>query len=210
MRVHATPALGQNAVAHRSLRAEFEGLRKRILAYQTKHLGKVRSPEFNPRGLSPEVTVIANALGSCIVGGTANSRGSLLRCLDRGLGSRSPTALTVTKRLVVGAALALPATKIRARSWPRKLPLRSMACSMARGETRRVSPEKVGHKLKKVGVFTRRLSQSRQWPDPRIRTTRIRLHRSRRRPIRGEDSIEEDEKRHCPLREKDELLREVI
>jgi hypothetical protein len=51
LHVHASPAHGENAVAHWSLRAEFDDLRKRILAYQIKHLGKVRSLEFNPRGL---------------------------------------------------------------------------------------------------------------------------------------------------------------
>ena len=59
---------------------------------------------------------------------------------------------------------------------------------VARGETRQLSPEKVGHKLKKVGMFTRRLSQAGNGLTL-DQPTRIRLHEVAAAYL-GEDSIE--------------------
>ena len=42
-------------------------LRNRLVKYRDLNLGKVRSLEFHPRGLSSETHTIANALGSCLV-----------------------------------------------------------------------------------------------------------------------------------------------
>ena len=60
----------------------------------------------------------------------------------------------------------------------------------ARGQTRQLTPEKVGHKLKEVGTFTRRLSH----PGDGLRmdqATRVRL-REIAAAYLGEDSISED------------------
>jgi hypothetical protein len=156
--VHAIPALAQNPVALWSLRPEFDGLRKRILAYQTKHLGKVRSLEFNPGGLSPELTVTANALGSCIVG-SPQLQTQLVALLrpqaQRQIADRSDS----DEGLVVRATFAF-CHQGRVEVFAKDIAVEVNRLLVARGETRQLSPEKVGHKLKKVGLFTHRLSHA--------------------------------------------------
>jgi len=79
---------------------------------------------------------------------------------------------------------------------------------VARGETRQLSPEKVGHMLKKAGLFTRRLSHA---GNGLIldQTTKIRLHEVAATYL-GEDLIQEDENIHCALCKKNQLLGEVM
>jgi hypothetical protein len=77
-----------------------------------------------------------------------------------------------------------------------------------RGETRLLSPEKVGHKLKKVGVCTRTVSSTGKCLILDQGTT-IHLHEVAA-AYRGEGSIQEDENLHCPLCSKNELPREVM
>jgi hypothetical protein len=78
----------------------------------------------------------------------------------------------------------------------------------ARGETRKLSPERVGHTLKKMGLYTRRLSQA---GNGLIldQVTKVCIHEVAAGYL-GEDSIEEDENIHCPLCEKNELLGQVM
>jgi hypothetical protein len=197
--VHAPPAL--NAVAHRSLPAEIDGLRKRILAYQTKHLGKVRSLEFNPRGLSPELTVIANALGSCIVG-SPQLQTQLVALLRPQVQQQIADCSDSDEALVVRATLAL-CHQDKGEVFVKEIAVEVNRLLEARGETRQLTPEKVGHTLKKVGMLTRRLSQAGN--GLRMdQATRIRLHEVAA-AYWGEDSVQGDENLHCPLCEKNEL-----
>ena len=186
--VHATPALAQNAVAHRSLRAEIEGLRKRILAYQTKHLGKVRSLEFNPPGLSPELTVIGNSLGSCIVG-SPQLQTQLVALLKPQAQQQLPDRSDSDEALVVGAALAL-SHQDKGELYVKEITAEVNRLLVLRGETKQLTAEKVGHKLKKVGMFTRRLSHAGN--GLRMdQLTRVRL-REIAATYLGEDPIPED------------------
>jgi hypothetical protein len=199
--IRATPALVQNAVAHRSLPAEMDGLRKRILAYQTKHLGKVRSLEFNARGLSPELTVIANALGSCIVG-SPQLQTQLVALLRPQVQQQIADRSDSDEALVVRATLAL-CHQDKGEVFVKEIAVEVNRLLEARGETRQLTPEKVGHTLKKVGMFTRRLSQAGN--GLRMdQATRTRLHEVAA-AYWGEDSLQGDENLHCPLCEKNEL-----
>jgi hypothetical protein len=204
--VHATPALGQNVVAHWSLRAEFDGLRKRIVAYQTKHLGKVRSLEFNPRGLSPELTVIANALGSCIVGSPQLQTqlvASIRPQAQRQIADRSDS----DEGLVVRATFAF-CHQGKGEVFAKDIAVEVNRLLVARGETRQLSPEKVGRKLKKVGLFTRRLSQAGNGLTL-DQKTRIYLHEVAAVYL-GEDAIQGNGNLHCQLCAQNECVREVM
>ena len=79
---------------------------------------------------------------------------------------------------------------------------------VARGETMQLSPEKAGHKLKKVGLFTRRLSPAGNGLSL-DQATRIRLHEVARAYL-GEDSIPDTENLHCPLCSQNERFRKVM
>ena len=61
--------------------------------------------------------------------------------------------------LVVGAALAL-CHEDKGEVFVKDIAVEVNRLLTARGETRQLSPEKVGHLLKRVGLSTRRLSQA--------------------------------------------------
>lgn len=69
-----------------------------------------------------------------------------------------------------------------------------------RGETLRLSPEKVGHKLKKIGLLTRTLSQAGNGLDG---ATKVRVHEVAA-AYRMEDSMADSENLHCDLCHKNE------
>lgn len=204
--VHAAPAVAQGAVVHRSLPAEIDGLRKRIVGYQTKHLDKVRSLDFNPRGLSPELTAIANALGSCIVG-SSQLQTQLVALLKPQAQQQIADRCDSDEGLVVRAVLAF-CHQDKGEVFAKNIAVEVNRLLEARGETRKMSPEKIGHKLKKMGLYTRRLSQAGNGLTL-DQETKVRIHEVATGYL-GEDSIEKDENLHCPLCSQNELLMEAM
>jgi hypothetical protein len=156
--VHAAPALTHDALAHRSAQEKIDGLRSRIHHYSTSHLARVRSLDFNPCGLSSEASVIANALGSCIVGAPElqTQLVALLKPQARQwIADRSES----DEALVLAAVIEL-CNQEMGHVFAREIAAEVNRLLAARGETRLLSPEKVGHKLKKLGLFTRTLSHA--------------------------------------------------
>jgi hypothetical protein len=200
------PALAHDAVADRSARGEIDGIRNRIVAYRNRHLARVKSLEFNRRGLSSEANVIANALGRCIVE-SPELQMQLVALLRHQAQQQIADRSDGDEALVVGAALAL-CHQDNAEVFVKEIAVEVNRLLAARGETRQLSPEKVGHKLKKVGLYTRRLSQSGNGLTL-DQATRMRLHQVAAAYL-GEDSMQEDENLHCPLCSKNELPREVM
>lgn len=200
------PALAHDAVADRSARGEIDGIRNRIVAYRNRHLARVKSLEFNPRGLSSEANVIANALGRCIVE-SPELQMQLVALLRPQAQQQIADRSDGDEALVVGAALAL-CQQDNAEVFVKEIAVEVNRLLAARGETRQLSPEKVGHKLKKVGLYTRRLSQAGNGLTL-DQATRMRLHQVAAAYL-GEDSMQEDENLHCPLCSKNELPREVM
>ena len=203
--IHAAPALAHGALAHRPAQKKIDDLRVRIHRYSTRHLARVRSLDFNPRGLSSELTVIANSLGSCIVG-APQLQTQLVALLKPQALQRIADRSESDEALVLRAALALCSHKDKGELYVKEITAEVNRLLVLRGETRQLSPEKVGHKLKKVGLFTRRLSQAGNGLTL-DQPTRKRLRQVAAAYL-GEDLIEEDENSHCPLREENELLME--
>jgi hypothetical protein len=113
---------------------------------------------FNPRGLSPEAHAMANALGSCLVDAThlQTELVALLRPHDQQqIADRSNSV----EALVAGAAFTL-CHQGKDRVFVKEIATEVNRLLKARGETLQFSPEKVGHKLRKLGVLTRRLSHA--------------------------------------------------
>jgi len=189
-----------------SLPGTIDSLRQRILEYRDRNMEEVRCLTFNPCGLSPEAHAMANALGSCLVEATQlqTQLVELLRPADQ---QRIADRSDGDEALVVGAALAL-CHQGKGEVFVKEIAVEVNRLLVARGETRQLSPEKVGHKLKKVGLYTRRLSQA---GNGLIldQVTKVRIHEVAAGYV-GEDSIQEDGNLHCPLCSKNELLREVM
>jgi hypothetical protein len=181
------PSLADGPVPDHLVRGTTDGVRKRIGEYRIRHLARVSSLEFNPRGLSGEARVIANALGSCIVD-APQLQSQLVALLKpqarQWIADRSDS----DEALVVSAALCLQG---KAQVYVREIAAEANGLLAARGETRQLSPEKVGHKLKKMGLFTRRLSPAGNGLTL-DQATRLRL-REIAAAYLGEDSIPEDE-----------------
>jgi hypothetical protein len=153
-----TPPHADPPIPSRSQPETIDSLRNRLLEYRNRNLGKVRSLEFNPRGLSLEAHAMANALGSCIVESSQlqTQLVSLLRPQNQQqIADRSDSV----EALVAGAALAL-CHKGKDEIYVKEIAAEVNRLLVARGETMRLTPEKAGHKLRKVGLFTRRLSQA--------------------------------------------------
>jgi hypothetical protein len=202
--IHAAPALDHDVAAHRSAQEKIDGFRKRIHEYSTRHLARVRSLEFNPCGLSPEASVISNALGSCIVG-APQLQSQLVALLKPQAQQQIADRSSGDEALVLGAALALCRLD-KGEVFVKEIATEVNRLLGARGETRQLSPEKVGHKLKKVGVFTRRLSHAGNGLTL-DQPTRMRL-REVAAAYLGEDLIQGDGNLHCSSREKNEVFRE--
>jgi hypothetical protein len=165
-----------------------DAIRNRILEYRTRNLEKVRLLEFNPSGLSLEATAIANALGSCIVD-APQLHIQLVALLRPQAQQQIADRSDGDEALIVGAALVL-SHQDKGEVFVKEISIEVNRLLVARGETRKLSPEKVGHKLKRMGLFTRRLSHAGNGLTL-DQATMIRLHEVAA-AYRGEDSIQAD------------------
>jgi hypothetical protein len=193
------PAPGQ------ALSATIASLRNRILLYRKRNLSKVRFLAFHPRGLSLESHAIANALGSCLVD-SPQLQMELVGLLRPQHHQQIADRADSVEALVASASLAL-CHQGKDQVYVKEIAAEVNRLLVARGETMQFSPEKVGRKLKKVGLFTRRLSPAGNGL-ALDQATRIRLHEVAR-AWRGEDSIADTKNLHCPLCSQNESLREV-
>jgi hypothetical protein len=183
-----------------------ETLRDRLIEYCKRNQGEVRFLRFNPCGLSLEAHSMANALGSCLVD-APQVQAELVALL------RSQDQQQITDRsnsvdaLVAGAALTL-CHQGKDQVFVKEIAAEVNRLLEARGETLQFSPEKVGHKLRKVGLPARRLSQAGNglYLD---QPTRIHIHEVAA-AYRREDSIEKDENLHCPLCTQTQCLKEAV
>jgi hypothetical protein len=170
------------------VRGTTDGVRKRIGEYRTKHLAGVRSLEFNPRGLTGEARVIANALGSCIVD-APQLQSQLVALLRPQVQQQIADRCNSDEGHVIAATLAF-CHQGKGEVYVKEIAVEVNLLLAARGETKQVSPEKIGHKLKKLGLFTRRLSPAGNGLSL-DQATRLRL-REVAAAYLGEDSIPED------------------
>jgi hypothetical protein len=129
-----------------------------LAKYRGGNLAQVRRLAFNPIGVSPETCAVAKALGSCIVD-SPDLQAALVAILAprdrRQISERRDTA----EALVVEAVLAL-STGGAEQLYAREIAVEINRLVEAQGERSKLSPEKVGHRLRKLGLPTRRLSQA--------------------------------------------------
>jgi hypothetical protein len=183
-----------------------EHLHGRLAKYRESTLAQVRRLEFNPTGVSPETGAIAKALGSCIVDSPALQATLVSILAPRGrqqISERQDTA----EALVVEAVLAL------SRGGSEQLYSREIAAEVnrlveARGERSKLSPEKVGHRLRKLGLPTRRLSQTGNGL-VMDKETMTRLQTLAAMYV-GEDCLADIENLHCSQKTENKGVEEVM
>ena len=181
-----------------------DSLRNRLLKYRNGNLDQVCSLGFHPRGLSPEAHTIANALGSCVVD-APQLQMELVRLLRPQLEQQIADRSNSVEALVASAALALCHQGMD-QVYVKEITAEVNRLLVARGETMQLSPEKVGHNLKKVGLFTRRLSQAGNGLIV-DQATRSLVHEVVRAYV-GEDCKSDTKNLHCPLCSPNERLGE--
>lgn len=201
-----TPAHVDPPIPSQSRQETIDSLRDHLSNYRDRNLGKVRSLVFHPRGLSSEAHAIANALGSCLVD-APQLQSELVTLLRPQNQQQIADRSSSVEAIVAGVVLAF-CHQGKDEIYVKEIAADVNRLLVARGETMQLSPEKAGHKLKKVGLFTRRLSPAGNGLSL-DQATRIRLHEVARAYL-GEDSIPDTENLHCPLCSQNERFRKVM
>ena len=165
-----------------------------LINYRLNNLIGVLHSDFDASGLTPETQAIANALGACIVDAPELQEELVSLLAPRAqqqLGERS----TSLEALVAEATLRL-CHQGKLQIFVREIADEVNRIQASRGETLKFTAEKVGHKLKKVGLHTRRLGSAGNGllVD---RATRVLVHEVAS-ALLGAGFSSEDENVHCP------------
>jgi hypothetical protein len=157
--IDVTPALNaEKRVPPEGVELSVEDLNAHLAKYRERNLAQVRRLEFSPTGVSPETGAVAKALGSCIVDATDLQAAlvSILSLRDR---QQISERLDTAEALIVEAVLALSSGGAN-QLYAREIAVEVNRLIEVRNERSKLSPEKVGHRLRKLGLPTRRLSQT--------------------------------------------------
>ena len=156
--INIVPTKAEPPTPLQGLQTNIEYIPVHLNQYREKNLYHVRRWPFIPFGLSSETAAIAAALGRCIVDQPKLQEKlvGLLKAQDQQ--HRSQT-LGTAETVVVEAALAL-SRQGREHVYAREIAAEANRLLEVRGEGLKLSPEKVGHRLRKLGLLTRRLSQA--------------------------------------------------
>jgi hypothetical protein len=130
----------------------------RLVSYRLKSMVKVHNSDFDAVALSSDTRAIANALGACIVD-APDLQTELLSLLAPRAELLSGDRAESLEALAVEATLSL-CHQGKTQMLVREIADEANRIHRSRGEKLQFSAEKVGHKLKKVGLYTRRLSSA--------------------------------------------------
>ena len=166
-----------------------------LLTYRVRNLQRVSKSDFNASGLSGEANAIANALGACIVD-APELREELVSLLGPQDRHQIAERFDDLGTLVVGAVLSL-CHKAKDTILVGEIASEVNRILQSRGERLQFSPEKVGHKLKKIGLLTRRLGGVGNGFQLDL-ATQVRLHEVGAAYGCG-GFVEEQSSLHCPL-----------
>lgn len=130
-------------------------LQNQLLAYRLQSMPAVIASEFYVVGLSPEANAIAGALGRCVVG-APQLQAEIVSLLTPFSDHQLSDRLDDLGMLAIGATLTL------CHQGKNQVLVGEVAAEVnriqkERGERLVYTPEKVGHKLRKAGLITRRL-----------------------------------------------------
>jgi hypothetical protein len=156
--IHITPTNAEPTPSPRWLQEMIERVPVHLEQYRNKNLHDVRCWTWTPSGLSSERATIATELGRCIVEAPELRQKlmTLLKTQDKQLlyeisNTTEAVVLEVTRTLSRDG---------REHAYAHEIAAEANHLLKTRNETARLSPEKVGHRLKKLGLRTHPLSQS--------------------------------------------------
>jgi DNA-binding IscR family transcriptional regulator len=154
--INASPAPGVYSQHVARMSEEMtQSLQNQLLRYRSEHLPEVSKLELYAAGLSPDFNAIASALGECIVD-APDLQDELVSLLDPYSEQQIAERIDDLGTLAVGAALALcHQGKDQVRVG--EIAAEVNRIQKERSERLQYSAEKVGHRLKRAGLLTRRL-----------------------------------------------------
>ena len=156
--IHMVPTHAVPAVTPPWLQKLMQRVPVHLGQYRNQNLGNVCRWTWAPSGLSSETTTLATVLGRCIVDAPELRRNLvvLLKSQDQ----QRHTEMSDTSEAIVVEAILAFIRDGREQAYAREIAAKANRLLEARGETARLSPERVGHVNKKLGLRTRRLSQT--------------------------------------------------
>ena len=156
LHINASPAHGVELPMVPPLSEKMtQNYQNQLYLYRAKNLLDVYGSDFNPPGLSPEVTSIASALGGCIVD-APDLKTEVVSLLTPHSHQQIAERLDDLGTLAVGAALSL-CHQAKDQVLVGEIATEVNRIQKGRGERLQYSPERVGHQLRKAGLLTRRL-----------------------------------------------------
>jgi hypothetical protein len=175
-------------------RAVVQDLQNQLERYRTQNLVRVYNSDFDASELTSDTRAIASALGACAIDspGLQSQLISLLAPLEN---QRQTERSTSLEAVTVEAALNL-AHAGNAQMLVHEVANEVNRITQARGERLHHSPETIGHRLKKVGLSTRRLGKSGRGLAMDL-ATNARVHELA--ALYCGVGLEQDEKPHCQL-----------
>lgn len=156
--IHITPTNAEPSASPLWIEKMIERLPVHLDQYRAKNLRNVHRAMWIASGLSSETAAIATALGRCMVDAPEllQKLVVLLKAQDQQhLSEMSNT----TEAIVLEATRALSRDG-REHTYVKEIAAEANRLLEARGEAVRLSPEKAGHRLKKLGLRTHPLSQT--------------------------------------------------
>lgn len=157
LRIHITASSAGLTSSPATLQTSMERLHGHLKVYRERNLGVVEDSAWMSSGFSPEMEAVASELGRCIVDAPELQERlvALLSTHDDQL---------VSDRSDTPEAVLLESVLVLIHQGKSKFLVREIAeeftrIQRARGERLVYSPERIGHLLKKVGLFTRRLGK---------------------------------------------------
>ncbi|WP_109487988.1 hypothetical protein [Occallatibacter savannae] len=140
-----------------TVQAIMERLPGHLNEYRERNLEVVKNSAWRPSGLRAEIEAVATELGRCIVD-APELREKLVTLLKAHDEQRLSDLSSSTDAVLLEAVLAL-IHKGKSQSFAREIAEEFNRMQKTYGERLSYTPEKVGHTLKKLGLFTRRLGR---------------------------------------------------
>ncbi len=135
-----------------------QDLQNQLQRYRLKNLAKVYESSFDAPGLTSETRTVANALGACLADSHALQE-KIVSLLTPVESQRQADRATSIEAITLEAALNL-VHQNRAQILVNEISTEVNRIAQARGEKLHYSAEIIGHRLKKIGVITRRLGKA--------------------------------------------------
>jgi hypothetical protein len=156
--LHLPPTNTEPTASPRQLQEMMGHLPEHLKQYRDRNLDRVIQWTCAPSGPSSETATIATELGRCVVDAPELRRRlvALLKTRD----SQRLSDMSNTTEAIVLEAIRTLIRGGREKAYAREIADEANRILEARGERARLSPENVGHALKKLGLKTRPLSQT--------------------------------------------------